>query len=961
MDTIQINLYWGTIVDLNELQTRLQKIDVMLREQGWDVNDPSRVKIEIDTKQSDFVGKKYKTVDETLKNNLESKYADYLLLDSTGAPLAIVEAKRTCKDPRIGQKQAEEYANDIRRQTGRDVFIFLSNGYEIYFWDRCRYPSRQVKGFHSQRDLERIRFQSEHGKTAEPVEVKTDIVNRAKGIECVKRVVEHLHKGNRKALMVMATGTGKTRAAMAIVEILMRENLVQKVLFLADRKVLRDQAFNKGFKQFFDQESKEKISAGTGFDRSKRLYASTIQTFQEIYLEKDAKGQFKISPGEFDLIISDEAHRSIYNKWKDVFTYFDAIQIGLTATPSEMIDRDTLRFFGCYDGSPTVLYSYDEAVRDGVLADFRKSILGAQTHFQIAGIKPSDIPEGEKAKLIAQGYDPDEVNFDGSELEKQVAVKGTAESHIREFMENALLDQAEMLPAKTIFFAVSKKHAWRLLEAFDTLYPEYKGRLARVIVSEDPRADVSIREFENENFPRVAISVDMLDTGIDVEEVCNLVFAKPVFSKIKFWQMLGRGTRSDAVCEHREWLPNGKKEYFKVFDFFENFERQQIHPQSAENEPTEAITSRIFLVKLKKLAHFHKIGDKNGEIRMREQIDADIKALPMDSVSVREHRREIETALSPNLWDNVGINPVEFLTKNIMPLMRFQPEVNLNMAIFTLRCEQLALAALSCNAPEIERLKKPIAEMVNRLPLTLEKVKVQESLIKTVLSSSFWNSVSFEGAERMREDLAPLMVYAQREPREIIVIDMGDAIEQRTLISMEGEKEHTYITKYRERVEERVRQIADSNPVIQKIARDEVLSESDLRSLELALFSSDFVLDEQEITHTGAAATENVLVPFIKRVLGMYATPDPRMRIKDAFQTFIIAYNKHYTADQLNFIRMVESVFSSKHHITYADFWDPPFTTLGTTAPLPMFADDDLHAFVGICSMLERELYAAEA
>jgi Type I site-specific restriction-modification system, R (restriction) subunit and related helicases len=533
---------WGTILDRNEFRTRLEMIDVLLAEQGWTVSDRTKVRAEVDTKQSDFIRREYKTVSETLKNDLESAYADYLLLDSAGAPLAIIEAKRTSRDPHLGQKQAEMYADDIRRQTGKDVFIFLSNGYRIIFWDRERYGPRDVKGFYAREDLERLRFQKTQDAT-QPVEVDTSIVDRPKGIECVKRVVEHFQKGHRKALVVMATGTGKTRVAMAIVKILMEKGMVQKVLFLADRRALRNQAMNKGFKQFFREEAKGTVFTGK-YDKTKRLLVSTIQTFQEIYLEKDSSGKFLLSPGEFDLIISDEAHRSIYNKWKDVFTYFDAIQIGLTATPSEIIEKDTLRFFGCRDGAPTALYSYDEAVKDGVLVDFRRSILGAQTHFQIEGVKPADLSQAERARLLEQGIDPDEIDFEGTDLEKKVALKGTSEAIVREFMENALMDQTGTLPAKSIIFAISKKHAYRLQEAFDSLYPEYKGQLARTIVSEDSRADELIKAFTNESMPRIAISVDMLDTGIDVPEVCNLVFAKPVFSKIKFWQMLGRGTRA---------------------------------------------------------------------------------------------------------------------------------------------------------------------------------------------------------------------------------------------------------------------------------------------------------------------------------------------------------------------------------------------------------------------------------
>ena len=942
-------------MERSEFRTRLEMIDVLLQEQGWIVSDRSRVWTEVDTRQSDFAAKNYKTVSETLKNDMESKYADYLLLDNFGAPLAIVEAKRTSKDPHLGQKQAEMYADDIKRQTGKDVFIFLSNGYRIIFWDRERYSPRDVKGFYARGDLERIRFQkTQDAKT--PVEVDTAIVDRPKGIECVKRVVEHLQRGHRKGLIVMATGTGKTRVAMAIIRILMEKGLVQKVLFLADRKALRDQAFDKGYKVFFPEEAKDKIFAGK-YDKSKRLYVSTIQTFQEIYLDKDRNGQFRLSPGEFDLIISDEAHRSIYNKWKDVFTYFDAIQIGLTATPSEIIEKDTLRFFECQDGSPTALYSYDEAVRDGVLVDFRKSILGARTHFQISGVRRQDLPEGERARLLEQGIDPDDIDFEGTELEKKVAVKGTSEAIVREFMENALMDQTGTLPAKSIIFAISRKHAYRLQEAFDTLYPEYKGTLARTIVSEDSRANELITAFENESMPRVAISVDMLDTGIDVPEVCNLVFAKPVFSKIKFWQMLGRGTRANSACEHSGWLPGGTKEYFQVFDFWNNFEYWQMNPDGVKNESPDAITNRIFLSRIRQLAFLRDQGDEVRAAEVKEQILLDIHSLPPDSVSIRDNRQEIEKALSPALWDNVAVDPLQFLTLKIMPLMRYQQDVNLNTAIFSLRCEQLKHAILRSDKGEIERQKVLIGQMVECLPLTIDKVQEHETFIREVLSKSFWSSVSYESAQRMLAELAPLMPFMRKEPQQTIVIDMGDAIETREQIRMVAGTEHAYITKYREQVEQRIRNVADKNPVIQKIVRDEVLSEADLHQLEATIFGPDLALNPAELGK-GESVTESILVPLIRRVLGMYGQPNPAERIRDAFQTYMIENNKRYSADQLNFIRMVESVFSQKKHITYADFWEPPFITLGN-APEPMFSTEELKTFEGICARIERELSAA--
>jgi len=940
-----------SMTDLNEFQTRKQLIDVLLREQGWDVNDRSQVIAEVDTKQSDFKNRDYKRIHETLDMEGAHRYLDYLLLDTNGYPLAIIEAKRHSKDSIVGKKQAEQYADDIKKNLGKDVFIFLTNGYDIRFWDRERYSVRKVEGFYSRKDLERLWFQREMVDEDARIEVDRNIVDRPKSIEITKRVIEHIHNGHRKALIVMATGTGKTRVAMAIIDVLLGEFRAQRVLFLADRKALRDQAYNSGFQEFIPHESSEKILHGI-FSKEKRLYVSTIQTFQEIYTQKDQSGRYLMSPGEFDLIISDEAHRSIYNKWRDVFTYFDAIQIGLTATPADLVERDTFRFFGCHDYIPTALYSYEDAVKDGVLCDFRQSIIGAQTHFQIEGVKPSDLSEIERNRLMQLGYDPDEICFEGTELEKKVAVKGTSEAIVREFMDNCQMDQSGTLPAKTIFFAISKRHAKRIWEAFQDLYPEYKGKLAAVIVSEDSRASDLIHDFKNEPWPRVAISVDMLDTGIDVPEVCNLVFAKPVFSKIKFWQMLGRGTRADSACKHREWLPTGSKEYFMVFDFWNNFEYWQMNPEGVKNEPAEAITSRIFLLRLKQLEYAIAKGDDELFERAKGKIEADIRSLPEDSVSVRENREYIEEALSPRLWDNVGQDPLEFLRFRIMPLMRFQIGVNLKEASFTMRCERLSLAILENKEEEINRLKTSIGEMINRLPMTIYDVNQKEDLIDDALSHSFWEEPSFDDAQEMMVELGPLMKYMAKEARPPIVIDMGDSIEVRKLWDFD-EDEPIYVKAFKEKVENRIKDIAESNPIIQKIQRDEPLTERDLLELERALSSPDFGVTE-EVLQTHYPQARGTLVDFVRSLIGLYDAPDSVKRIEEAFQIYIAENHKEYTADQLNFIRTIQTVFMRKRHIEMTDFWEAPFTNFGINAPQPMFSEEDLSDFIAICEGLEE-------
>lgn len=927
-----------------ELQTRITKINVALEEAGWKVRNKAMVWEEVDTRQSEFRSGNYLTHDDTYENEQESRYADYLLIDSKGNPLAVIEAKRTTKDPVTGQKQAEGYADDIKKQTGKDLFIFFTNGYEIWFWNRPYENPRLVKGFHSREDLENIRFQNESKKDLSDVPIRTEIVNRPYQIEAVKRVLEGIQKGKRKFLIVQATGTGKTRVAMALIDILKRSHRAERILFLADRKALRDQAFDEGFKAWLSEESRSKIFGGS-LDKNAKLYASTIQTFMECYKE--------FSIGAFDLIISDEAHRSIYNKWKEVFTYFDAIQIGLTATPSEDIEHDTFKFFQCDGRQPTSLYTYDQAVKEGWLCDFKR--WEAQTHFQIEGVKPSDIPDSIKARLAEQGLDEDDMAWDGSSIEKEVAVVGTNEAIVKEFMENCIRDETET-PAKTIIFAVSKKHAKRIWEAFERLHPEYKGRLARIITSDDSSAQKLLKEFKTETYPRIAISVDMLDTGVDIPEVCNLVFAKPVFGKIKFWQMIGRGTRNDETCKKKEWLPGGKKEYFLIFDFWNNFEFFQMKPAGREEKPTEAITTRIFKARIEQLQEFIRKGDEKRIAEIKKRINHDIANLPLKSASLKEHMNDIETALSDDLWDNVGIDPVKFLSEKIRPLMRFQTDVNLNKASFILKCERLGLASLRSEEQAVEELKEGIVADINLLPKTLDKVKEKKDAISRSVSKEFWKDISYDGAQELIRELGQVMAYKRKEDKKTIVLDIDDVVKQRRLIEYGLEPKQEYVDTYIEKVESHIKELARSDTTIKKIEAGEPLDEEDLTKLEKKLNSPELFITE-EVMQKAYEKSKGTLVQFIKKILGLYEFPDPKKRIEEEFKTFMIANNQSYNADQINFLRAIQTVFAKKKHIEYADLFDPPFTNFGTQAPVPLFSKEQLIDIINLCDELENEVF----
>jgi type I restriction enzyme, R subunit len=934
-------------MDYNEYLTRRELIDKDLLLRGWDVNNLAQVRIEVDTKQSDFRTNDYKHVSETLKNNLESKYADYVLLDDLGAPLAIIEAKRTSKDPFLSATtQAEEYAKDIKAQTGKDVFIFLSNGYEVWFWNWPNQNPRMVKGFFTKEDLMKLKWINENKVSLETFEVSKAIVSRLKVTECVKRVVQKISGGKRKALLVMATGTGKTRAAMAIIDILKHHKWIKKVLFIADRKQLRDQAYNKGYKVYFEEEAKDKILSGT-IDTTKNLYVTTIQTLQECYQD--------ISPAYFDLIISDEAHRSIFNKWKDIFTYYDAIQIGLTATPREAFNtddmRDSFRFFNCEDEYPDALYDYEEAVHDRVLVDFKEHTMSAQTKFQLQGLKSSDITRSEWNRLLSQGIDPENIDFQGSDFEKKFVTKGTNDAIVREFMENAIMDKSGTLPAKSIIFALSKMHAKRLYESFELLYPDMPG-LAKVIVSDDSRAQKSIENFEKEDFPRVAISVDMLDTGIDVPEVCNLVFAKPVLSKIKFWQMIGRGTRADNACsdEYRHRLPDGKKTYFKIFDFWNNFERFDMKPEGEQSKAPEAVSINLFRTRVSQLQYFMSKGNMELRNAVYSKILNDINALSLDNVIIRDKIMDIEKAKSSDFFDRPGINHAEFLNNKISYLMKYK-QTNYDIGSFELKCEKLGLALSLKNEKEIQNYSKQIAESLEQLPENVNSVRDKLDLLRKARTQEFWNGITYEDAQMLLIEFSDLMRYRVPDKRQQIIVDLSDAIVQRKIVEFVSEGRSTYVKSYVENVESKIKELVNTHPTILKILRKEKVTEEDLENLEETLNSMGITFNEQVLQEFYKGS----LVQFIKEILGLVSKESAEKRVQEAFETFMIENNKQYNANQLNFLKAMQTVFLSRRKIDMGMLYEAPFSNFGVL-PTELFEEDDLNTIIGLCNELVPEL-----
>ena len=442
----------------------------------------------------------------------------------------------------------------------------------------------------------------------------------------------------------MATGTGKTRTTMGLIDIALNTSSAQKVLFLADRDALVEQALNDGFKAHLPNEPRVRIRTAN-IDRNKRLYVATLQTMGVCFQE--------FSPAFFDLIIFDEAHRSIFNRFTEVIEYFDARMVGLTATPAAFIERDTFRVFDCRDQTPTFLYTYEQAIKDRYLVDF--DVYQAHTGFQRDGIRGASLSEEDRNALIEQGIDPDALDYAGTDLEVLVSNKDTIRRQWEEVINVCIKDSSGATPGKTIVFAMTKDHANRLRDVFEELFPQYVGMLQVIYtgverVHDGPYGDGLISKFKKNDKPRIAISVDMLDTGVDIPEVVNLVFMRPVHSRIKLWQMVGRGTRNQQACRYFDRLPDGKKTRFLLIDFWQN----DFGRQSESTVPSDMpLLTRLFNTRLDILSATLNSRDNPAYAQAIVDCRAMLARVPIDSFLVRKVWPDVPARAVYGLkWDN---------------------------------------------------------------------------------------------------------------------------------------------------------------------------------------------------------------------------------------------------------------------------------------------------------------------
>ncbi len=911
---------------LNEAQNRAQNIDPQLRAGGWQLNDRTQVQREVPVDGYDA--------------EPWNGVTDYCLYDASGNVLAVVEAKRCSRNAREADEQLRHYVGEIAKRQSFAPFGFMANGHDIWFWEVGLTNPRLVAGFFAPSDLERLKFLRQNRQPLETTPINSSIVDRVYQHEAIRRVAEAFAANKRRAVLVMATGTGKTRVSMALIDVFLRANQAQNVLFLADRDALVDQTLTDGFKAHLPHEPRDRIYTHQ-IDKTKRLFVATEQTMALCYT--------KFSPGFFDLIIFDEAHRSLFKRFTEVIEYFDARMIGLTATPANFIDRDTYRLFGCDANVPTFLYDYPQAVKEKFLVDF--SLYQAHTGFQRDGIKGVDLSEEDRNALAEQGIDPDSLDYEGTEIEIEVSNKDTLRRQWEEVMETCLKDQSGQLPGKTIVFAMTKKHAHRIAEVFEEMYPQHVG-VAQVITSTTERVrdgsygDGLITKFKKNNLPRIAISVDMLDTGIDVPETVNLVFMKPVQSRIKLWQMIGRGTRNQQACKYLDRLPEGKKSEFKIIDFWQNDFNKKADDKPSVDIP---VLVSVFNTRLKILERH--LPDHSAD-PFRQTI-SDLRAMmarvPQDSFPVKKVWLQVSPAWQDDFWTLITPTKLDFLRLHVAPLLRFAAEVDVEAETFTHKVERLKLQILQ--ATPSPQLLQSIAEDVSRLPDIAESVRSSPSAA-LALSTDLATATPAQLTQMIR-DLAPQMKNRRERPSAFLNLDLPDFIATHGYISV-GEGGHqVLVEEYKRLVDARVLEIVEKHPALTALREGRDVTDEQLvdleRTLHRELGRDDIQLSSRNIRIAYGLRVDNFLA-FLRHLLAIDAIPDYSQVVQRGFEQHIQAHN--YNAEQIRFLRSVQEVFLTKRTLIEADLYDPPLTSFGRNAVERFFTPQEIGDILNLTESL---------
>lgn len=741
--------------DPSEFKTRKIYIDVDIKQMGWKFTG-----VDADAQEEYPVEGMAGVVGQM-------GYVDYVLFGKDGLPLAVVEAKRSSKDPNIGRKQAVLYADCLERKFGRRPMMFTTNGFETYFWDDRSSPQRKVSGIFSKDDLQKLMNRRTERLDLMAIPIDDKITDRYYQKEAIRAVCEQIGLGFRKHLLVMATGTGKTRTASSLTDVLSRGKHVTNVLFLADRTALVKQA-KDDFKNYLPDMSLCNLCSNKD-DRSARIVFSTYPTMLNAIDDMKAKdGQRMFTPAHFDLIIIDESHRSIFKKYRAIFEYFDAIMVGLTATPKTDVDRNTYDFFEMEHGVPTYAYDYETAVyTDHVLVPYYN--YEVKTKFLEEGITYDDLSDEDKERyeddFIEDGLMPDCIP--SAQLNKFVFNETTVDTVLQDLMERGIRVEGGDRLGKTIIFAQNKRHAEFVLERFNKLYPQYCGVFAQRVICDDTYAQTIIDAFKvPDKMPIIAVSVDMMDTGIDVPQCVNLVFFKKVRSKAKFWQMIGRGTRlcKGLTCTDQIDGEYTDKKRFLIFDYCGNFEYFRAHKEGYETKEAKSLTENIFgkQVKLAVMLQESTYAEDEYQEWRSELVGtcyAQVLELNTELIAVKLRMQSVEKFKRPGSFDFINEGDKGELLQQIAPIVRLD-DTDEYAKRFDNFMYGLMISAMA-QMPSFQYAQRQLRDIGTLLErkISIPQVKAKLMIIKEVNTDAFWEANNILLFEKVRKELRGLMQF----------------------------------------------------------------------------------------------------------------------------------------------------------------------------------------------------------
>ncbi|MEM8522289.1 DEAD/DEAH box helicase family protein [Flavobacterium sp. PL12] len=922
------------IPELNsEHETRLILIDLLLREAGWDKLQQGR-------------DVEFEVFGMPLTTNPSGKgFVDYVLWGDNGLPLAVVEAKSTIHSASKGKHQASLYADCLEKSTGQRPIIFYSNGFETHLWDNTFYPDRKVQGFYTKEELQLLIERRRDRKDLRNFVVNTAIAGRYYQLEAIKRVAEsmvvthqnHLRGKNRKALLVMATGSGKTRTAAAIVDMFAKCNWAKRILFLADRNALVTQAKN-AFKEHLPHLSaidltKEKEDNGT------RVVFSTYKTIlNKIDNLKNEDERF-YGVGHFDIIIIDEAHRSVYSKYQSIFTYFDSILIGLTATPKKDIDHNTYALFEIEDDNPTYAYELNKAVADKFLKPPKAFKIPLK--FPREGIVYDDLSEGDKTRFReifgAQFGDENIVEkVNKSQINSWLYNDDTIDKVLDYLMSNGQKIEGGDKVGKSIIFAKNHKHAAFIEERFNKNYPQYGGDFLRVIDNYEDKAQDLLEKFcfdkGKEKDPQIAVSVDMMDTGVDAPRVLNLIFFKEVKSFSKYWQMIGRGTR---LCPDI-FEPGVHKEYFLIFDFCGNFEYFGDNPDGEIQKTSLPLSQQIFNTKLDVVMAVRMLQNPTNEqeiiqIQYTDDLHQSVDDLDDSRFEVRKHWRYVREYKNRARWNNLLQGDILNIQSNLSHLIDYNQDKDEFAKRFDLLVYKLQLALVTGNKAQVKHIDN-IFNIANMLftKRNIPAVQAKLSTIKKLQNEQFWSTVNAENLEEIRQDIRDLVQFLKDEKKlDPIYTSFSDELNLDAVEEIDIIASYTSLQSYKDRVEAFIRK-NKSHLVIDKLYKNLPITEKEIGVLEQFLINEALESKDKFAKEYG----DQPLGKFIRNIVGL--------DIEVSNQLFAVFISKgNLNANQITFIQKIISYLNQKGFIEKQLLTQSPFNEQHDQGIFGIFPEED--------------------